>query len=334
MKVIDLIRKDLVRREPPSDELLSEEELCMLEDGLINSRMEEAKKNVTIKEFLKNPGSTFYAHPEYTLVISLPVALIVFLLGLRMTWGTPLIDDVMIFTVLIIVTPPAIAFHKKFTNIDKVEEYLPTFLRDLSELSRAGLTLSKAVGTVSRGEYGALTKEVQQMDRSMSWGISFEQTLKNFSKRVPTPVIVRSVSLINQASRAGGRVSSVLEAAARDAREVKLLERERRGNMMVYVVISYMSFFVFIFVIAMLTSTFVPTMAEAAKAAQGSGAGSSFIRGFDPAQYTRLMMHAAVIQGFMSGLVAGQMGEGAVTQGLKHSVIMTMIAWTIFTFLI
>jgi flagellar protein FlaJ len=329
MKIKDFITKDLT-----SDVSLTEEELCRLEDGLIGSRMEDAKKNMAIKDFLKRPGSTFYEHPEYTLVISLPVALIVFIFGMRMTWGTPLIDDVIIFTVLILITPPAIAFHKKFTNIDKVEEYLPTFLRDISELSRAGLTLSRSVGTVAKGEYGAMTKEVQQMDSSMSWGISFEQTLSNFAKRVPTPVIVRSVSLINQASRAGGRVSSVLEAAARDAREVKLLERERRGNMLMYVVITYISFFVFIFVIAMLTSTFVPTMAEAAKAAQASGAGSSFIRSFDPAQYTRLMMHAAVIQGFMSGLVAGQMGEGAVTQGLKHSIILTMIAWVIFTFFI
>ncbi len=326
--------KDFVENDLASDVSLTEEELCELEDGLIGSRMENAKKNLAIKEFLKRPGSTFYEHPEYTLVISLPVALLVFVFGMRMAWGTPIIDDVIIFTILIIITPPAIAFHKKFTNIDKVEEYLPTFLRDISELSRAGLTLSRSVSTVAKGEYGAMTKEVQQMDSSMSWGISFEQTLTNFSKRVPTPVIVRSVSLINQASRAGGRVSSVLEAAARDAREVKLLERERRGNMMMYVVITYMSFFVFIFVIAMLTSTFVPTMAEAARAAQASGAGSSFIRSFDPAQYTRLMMHAAVIQGFMSGLVAGQMGEGAVTQGLKHSIILTMIAWVVFTFFI
>jgi flagellar protein FlaJ len=329
MKLTNIIKEGLT-----SDVSLTEEELCILEDGLIGSRMEDAKKNLELKEFLKHPGSTFYDHPEYTLAISLPIALLVFVFGMRMTWGTPLIDDVIIFTILIIITPPAIAYHKKFTNIDKVEEYLPTFLRDISELSRAGLTLSRSVSTVAKGEYGAMTKEVQQMDSSMSWGISFEQTLANFAKRVPTPVIVRSVSLINQASRAGGRVSSVLEAAARDAREVKLLERERRGNMLMYVVITYISFFVFIFVIAMLTSTFVPTMAEAAKAAQASGAGSGFIRSFDPTRFTRLMMHAAVIQGFMSGLVAGQMGEGAVTQGLKHSIIMTMIAWVIFTFFI
>lgn len=332
--MLDELIKRSFKKEAVQDVTLTEEELCRLEDEMISARMEEAGKHTFIKDFFKDPGEIFHSNPEFTLIFSFPLGILVFMLCMGIPWIAHYIDDLVIFTVLIIVSPPAVAYHRKFTRIDKVEEYLPTFLRDLSELSRAGLTLSKAVNTVAKGEYGALTNEVEQMDRSMTWGISFEQALNNFANRVPTPVIARSVSLINQASRAGGRVSSVLEAAARDAREVKMLERERRGNMMVYVVISYMSFFVFIFVIAMLTSTFVPTMAEAAKAAQSSGAGAGFIKSFNPAEYTRLMMHAAVIQGFMSGLVAGQMGEGAVTQGLKHSVILTVIAWVVFTLII
>ncbi len=328
MKIMDIFKQ------PQSTESLTEEELSELEDTLIDSKMEEAAKNVLVKEFFKDPFKTLYLYPEYTFLLSVPFALIFFAIGMTATWGTPLIDDVIIFTVLISITPPAITFHKKFKRTDTIEEYLPTFLRDISEMSRAGLTLPRAVNTVAKGEYGALTKEVQSMDNSMSWGVSFEESLNNFAKRISTPIIVRSVSLITQASTAGGRVASVLEAAARDAREVKLLERERRGNMMVYVVISYMSFFVFLFVIGMLTSTFVPTMAEAGKAAQAAGAGSQFIGAFDPAKYTRLMMHTGVIQGFMSGLVAGQMGEGSVFQGLKHSIILTLIAWAVFTFVI
>lgn len=329
MNIKELFKKDL-----QSYVSLTDEELTALEDSMVSRKMEEAKKNVMLKEFLKNPGATLFKNPEYTFILSVPVALLAFAFGMFVTWGTPLIDDVIVFTAMITITPPAIAYQKKFRNTDKIEEYLPTFLRDISEMSRAGLTLPRSVNTVSKGEYGALTTEVKKMDLSMSWGISFEQTLHNFASRVPTPIILRSVSLITQASRAGGSVSSVLEAAARDAREVKLLEQERRGNMMVYVVIIYMSFFVFLFVIAMLTSAFVPTMAEAGRAASAAGAGSQFIGAFDPAQYTRLMLHTAVIQGFMSGLVAGQMGEGAVSRGLKHSIIMTMIAWTVFTFLI
>ncbi|MBP1909459.1 type II secretion system F family protein [Methanolobus bombayensis] len=315
-------------------DMLTEEELSELEDNLISSKMEEATKNVVIKEFFKDPFKTLYLYPEYTFVISIPIAIVFFVIGMIATWGTPIIDDVIIFSVLISITPPAFTFHKKYNRTDTIEEYLPTFLRDISEMSRAGLTLPRAVNTVAKGEYGALTKEVQTMDAAMSWGVSFEEALHNFAKRISTPIIVRSVSLITQASKAGGRVAAVLEAAARDAREVKLLERERRGNMMVYVVISYMSFFVFLFVIGMLTSTFVPTMAEAGKAAQAAGAGSQFIGSFDPAKYTRLMMHTGVIQGFMSGLVAGQMGEGSVFQGLKHSIILTLIAWMVFTFAI
>ncbi|TQD25332.1 type II secretion system F family protein [Methanolobus vulcani] len=315
-------------------DMLTEEELTELEDNLINSKMEEAKKNVAIKEFLKDPLDTLYTHPEYAFAISVPIAMVFFAIGMIATWGTPIIDDVIIFSVLITITLPAFTFHKKYKRTNTIEEYLPTFLRDISEMSRAGLTLPRAVNTVARGEYGALTKEVQAMDASMSWGVSFEESLENFAKRVPTPIITRTVALITQASKAGGRVVSVLEAAARDAREVKLLERERRGNMMVYVVISYMSFFVFLFVIGMLTSTFVPTMAEAGKAASAAGAGSQFIGAFDPSKYTRLMMHTGVIQGFMSGLVAGQMGEGSVFQGFKHSIILTLIAWIIFTFVI
>ncbi|WP_094228230.1 type II secretion system F family protein [Methanolobus psychrotolerans] len=329
MKIADIFNKGW-----KSHESLTEEELSELEDNQINAKLEEANKNVLIKDFINEPFKTLSIYPEYAFILSIPLALVFFALGITITWGTPLIDDVIIFTVLISITPPAITFHKKYKRTDTIEEYLPTFLRDISEMSRAGLTLPRAVNTVAKGEYGALTKEVQSMDASMSWGVSFEDSLQHFAKRISTPIIIRSVSLINQASKAGGRVSSVLEAAARDAREVKLLEQERRGNMMVYVVITYMSFFVFIFVIAMLTSTFVPTMAEAGKAAAAAGAGSQFIGSFDPAEYTRLMLHASVIQGFMSGLVAGQMGESSMFQGLKHSIILTLIAWIVFTFVI
>jgi flagellar protein FlaJ len=50
--------------------------------------------------------------------------------------------------------------------------------------------------------------------------------------------------------------------------------------------------------------------------------------------YTRLFTHAALIQGFFSGLVAGQMGEGRAVAGLKYSVLMVLIAWIMFRFFV
>jgi len=41
-----------------------------------------------------------------------------------------------------------------------------------------------------------------------------------------------------------------------------------------------------------------------------------------------------MIQGFFSGLCAGQMGEGRVVAGLKYAAIMLIISWVVFRFFI
>ncbi|MBW6470242.1 MAG: type II secretion system F family protein [Methanosarcinaceae archaeon] len=329
-----MVAKDETQMQSSGEVRLSESQLRELEDNLIALGLEKIKVNVKLKQFLKNPYEYLYSNPSYIVFFSFPLALIFFIIGMKFTWGTALIDDVIIFTVLITIIPLAILHYKKRRIIKEIEEYMPNFLRDIGEMSRAGLTLPRAISTVAKGEYGDLSKEIKLMNASMSWGISFEETLENFAARMNTPLITRSVALITQANRAGGRVSSVLEAAARDASEIKLLQRERSGNMIVYLVIIYMAFFVFIFVILMLAATFIPTMAQAGNAASAAGAGSQFLGAFDPDKFTRILFHATVIQGFVSGLVAGQLGEGEFFAGLKHSVILTLIAWVAFTFFV
>lgn len=326
--------KKLFKNGFPVDPNLDEETLRQMEDATVRIGLENSRKNVILKQFIKDPYMTLCVYPDYTFILSIPIALAFMIVGLVRTWPNPIMDDVIFFSVLIAIFPASIMYQKKKKHVSKIEEYLPTFLRDISEMSRAGLTLSRSVATVAKGEYGELSSEIKKMDDLMSWGVSFEQTLLTFARRMNTALIGRSVALITQASKAGGRVSQVLEAAAKDATEVKQLERERKGNMMVYLVIIYMSFFVFLFVIAMLAMTFVPTMATAGQAATDAGAGGQFMGAFNPDLFIRVMFHASLVQGFFSGLVAGQMGEGAISAGLKHSIVLSFIAWVTFTFFI
>ena len=74
-------------------------------------------------------------------------------------------------------------------------------------------------------------------------------------------------------------------------------------------------------------------MATAGAAAAHSGA-HGFMSTLDISTYKRLFSHAAMIQGFCSGLMAGQMGEGKAIAGLKYSAIMLIIAWVTFRFFI
>ena len=149
------------------------------------------------------------------------------------------------------------------------------------------------------------------------------------------PLADRSVDLIAKASKAGGDISEVLRAAAKDTFEVVNLAQERSNNMLIYVIIVLVSFAVFLFVIAILVSTFLTTMATAGASAASSGAGAKgFIGQIDLFGYKRLFSHAALLQGFFSGLVAGQMGEGRLIAGLKYSAIMLFISWITFRFFI
>ena len=88
-----------------------------------------------------------------------------------------------------------------------------------------------------------------------------------FGRDLGTPLADRSVDLIAKASKAGGDISEVLRAAAKDTFEVVNLSQERSNNMLIYVIIVLVSFAVFLFVIAILVSTFLTTMATAGASA-------------------------------------------------------------------
>jgi flagellar protein FlaJ len=295
-----------------------------------------------IRKFLKHPLGFIREHPTNVLYISLPLAGLFFVAGLILvvtSYGiialleSTLIDDVIVWAALIGVVPLALLQYVETKRVYSLEESLPNFFRDVAGLNDSGMTLPNAINNVAQGEYGSLTEYIRRLNAEMSWSVPFVEALIRFGQRVGTPLAARSVDLIAKASRAGGDVSEVLRAAATDTYEFFNLKNERKNNMLIYMVIVLVSFFVFLFVIAILESTFLTTMAEAGSKVATTGA-KGFMSKVNIEFYKRLFSHAAMIQGFFSGLVAGQMGEGDAIAGLKYSTIMLVIAWVTFRFFI
>ena len=295
-----------------------------------------------IGRFLKHPLQVLTEKPVNILIVCIPLALIVFIggfifsvrsYGIQVLFKSTVVDDFAVFAVLIAIVPVAILDLKEQWRVSSLETGLPNFFRDLAGMNDSGMTLPNAVHLVAAAEYGTLTTHIRKLDNEMSWGIGFVEALYRFGKNLGTPLADRSVDLIAKASKAGGDVSEVLRAAAKDTYEVVNLQQERSNNMLIYVVIVLVSFAVFLFVIAILVSSFLTTMATAGAAAAASGA-QGFMGQIDIFVYKRLFSHAAMLQGFFSGLVAGVMGEARFISGLKYSVIMLLVAWVTFRFFI
>jgi flagellar protein FlaJ len=244
--------------------------------------------------------------------------------------------------------PIGIYESSRNSKILKLEERLADFLRDLAESSRSGQTLHEAIYTASGGEYGELLPEIQQMSVQISWGVSATEALERFAQRVNTPLVKRAVTLINEASSAGGDVSKVLEAAANDTKELQMLNRERKIQMSLYVAVIFVSFMVFLVVILIVYATFVPQMklnAVQQEMKQESGdeeegglgaaqTGASFSPvGVDFDGIKLVFIFAALVHAIGDGVVAGLMGSGRITDGLKFSFVMVIIVFVIFVFM-
>ena len=102
--------------------------------------------------------------------------------------------------------------------------------------------------------------------------------------------------------------------------------------------VCYVSYFVFLAVILIMSYIFLPMMEAAAEVAAGEalpgGLGQFAVSEEDLALYNRLFFHALVIQGFFAGVVTGKTGEGKAVAGLKHSVFFIVVAVIAYTLLI
>jgi flagellar protein FlaJ len=309
----------------------------------ITTKLEQERQTREgLGRFMKHPIQVLTEKPENILIVCIPVGLLFFLIGsgymigsygMSVLFKTTSIDDLAVFAVLICIVPLAILDFREQSRIKNLENALPNFFRDLAGMNDSGMTLPNAVHIVSTAEYGTLTPHIRKLDNEMSWGVGFVEALYRFGKGLGTNLSDRSVDLIAKASRAGGDISEVLRAAAKDTFEVVNLKQERANNMIIYVIIVLVAFAVFCFVIAILVSSFLTTMATAGAKATASGA-TGFGGIIDLFLYKRLFAHAAMLQGFFSGMVAGQMGEGRFVAGLKYSAIMLIIAWATFRFFI
>jgi flagellar protein FlaJ len=214
-------------------------------------------------------------------------------------------------------------------RIHKIDSIFPDFVRDLAESRRAGMTITKSINLAAKGNYGILTEEIRKISQQISWGSSVADALLDFSKRVHTKSIQRTISLIIEASKSGGNVAEVLDIASKDAREIKMLEAERKSNMASYVVVIYVGMFVFLAIVMILNLSFIPAMIGSGSQSMAGimGGGGTNINAHE---VTNVFYFAILIQGLGSGLVAGVFEDGYFTSSVKHVFVMVLINWLIF----
>jgi len=243
-------------------------------------------------------------------------------------------------TFFFLLYPASYYWEKVETRKNEIEAKFPDFLRDMAEYWKGGLSMTVAVQTLVKSEYGALNDEVKKMSDQLSWGIKFSDVIKQFADRVGTPLVKRAITLIAEADRAGGKISDILVTAANDSREIKFLEGERTRAIGSYIAVIWTSYFVFLGVITLLGKIFIPAIAKSNSGDEGGGdsgganIGNMTIRSIDPLFFVTVFYYGVTMQAIGNGSMAGLMANGRFSAGFKHSGMMIIAALLAFNLLV
>ncbi len=294
--------------------------------------------------------------------IPIIIAAVLVLVSMFFYENIGLMGNLILLAVVVGVVPYAFLSYFEYQKIKSMEDQLPLFLLDLSEGQKIGMTLPEALKQVVKTDYGKLTEEIKKINYQLSWGTPTQEVMNNFALRTKkSNLIGRVVRIINEAYSSGGDIARTMEATASDITAIKEAEKERRAVTFQHMMIMYAIYFIFIGIVIGLSQTLIPLMELDVESSEITGEMMTFS---DPCEicvnnpdiycincsvfsvvcqmfgiekscyYYALFLLMAIVQGIFSGLVAGQIGEGSVTAGLKHSSIMTISGFGIILFLL
>ncbi|AGB32563.1 type II secretion system F domain-containing protein [Natrinema pellirubrum DSM 15624] len=289
-----------------------------------------------LRERLGQPLRTLVGRPSLTFVITVPLVLAAFVgrhSPLAGEVAVTAVDDTIAVGALFAIGVFAVAEEVRRRRLSAIEAAVPDLLDRLASANEAGSSIVAAIDRVRDSELGPLGDELDRVWADVEWGADLQTALRRFEGRVGTRSVSRVVTLLTESMAASGNLGTTLRIAARGAAADRRLERERRQAMLEYVVVVYVSFLVFLFIIGVLSGYLLPNLpTEGAEIASGTGTTElGGLSGGDAEAYATLFYHATLVQGLLSGLIAGQLSTGDVRAGAKHAAIMLALTIGLFT---
>lgn len=290
------------------------------------------------------------------ILVSISITSFLIALGL-ITSNLGVVSNAFILFAFMLILPLILLKYERERSIREMEEKMPLFLRDMVESIRSGIPFHQAIVSSSKLDYGALSKEVNRMANQISWGMPVNKVLDQFVDRVKSSKrLFMALKILRESYFTGGDVISTLESVSSNLNELNDAGKERRSLLNQHMVLMYALVFIFVAILVAMNKLMVPIFqisstpgAETLGIQSPCADNPSIICSIfsiparyifnlpDPtnigAYYLSLFFYMSTIVAVACGLVVGQIMEGSVIAGLKHSLILTVAVWGILLLL-
>ena len=239
------------------------------------------------------------------------------------------VNNTMAFGLIIAFLFPAVVEYNNYTWARQVDRNVPRLLRDVTEAVRSGITLPRALEEASQRDYGPLSKELEHAISKFILEASWEDSLMSFARNLRRPSALRLSTTLIEAHQTGGKMIDVLEASVDVFSSLDEYRSERYTQMKPYTMMIYMATLIFLVIVYVVLHQFLTPLYEASTSAIMQEA--ELLGGvLDINYYTSILFWASILESIFGGLVAGKIGDGTLTAGLRHSVILSVVSLAFF----
>lgn len=303
---------------------------------------QKAKSKIGRKIRIPFLSSLLANKKKKTVLMSSMGAVIVIVIAFQVagaTGNTTIRDIGIVAGILGAVFPPIMLNIAGNRRRDSIDRNLPVFLLSIVSAVQSGATIMRAIEDAADRDMGELTPQLKNLRANLSWGMSIEEVFDNFSKKVETILARRVAILLLTAVQSGGEIAATIDMIQKHVTEMQNIEKERKSSLQPYTYTIYISYVVFIAVIVLLVGNFFSQIAvvqnqliEGSKTSNIPLGMFGALLGVDVSQLNSLMFNMALIEAVFGGIAAGKIGESSFIAGIKHVIVMIIIAVVAFAF--
>lgn len=246
-------------------------------------------------------------------------------------YGSRFFFFILWFGILVGVSPFVFTIVQQTRVSGEKEEMFLEFTRNLVESVKAGTPISKSIINMKKKSFGVLSKHVEKLGNQIALGIPLRAALQTFANDINNKTVLRTITLIGQAERAGGNIGEILEAVAKAVAMSDKLKKERKAVISTLTVQGYIIFFVFIVIVLVMQFYIIPMISGIVGTGSLGGIGGISSGGtpIEAEEVSKAFLYLLLIQGLFSGMTIGKLSEGDIKAGIKHSFALIVLSFMI-----
>jgi len=214
--------------------------------------------------------------------------------------------------------PAAVVYMKLSKEKSGIEAGINSFLRDLTEVRKTGLSPEKCIESLSTRDYGIFSKELRKISAEISWGVPVKKVIMRFLTRTRSWMTQLVMFLLVETIDVGGGTIAMIESLARFNNLTQEVEKEKRMSTRPYIMMPYLASILLVATTIMMMSFTTGTLTVGMPGSTGPQKDFSMMK--------TIFMTSVIFHSYLIGVVAGKISEESVAAGFKHASILVVIA--------